>query len=65
MKLIESMIDLKDAKCIVESLNEFFFDIGSWFLVRRSSSKTVVLNSEVVCVHLHVEEAVVAPEGSP
>jgi len=36
-----------------------------WLVVGRGASDAVPLNAEVVLVHVHVEEAIVAPVGAP
>ena len=38
---------------------------GGWLLVGWDSGNAVLLDSEVILAHLHVEEAVVTPVGSP
>ena len=47
------------------SLNEFGFSSALWLGVGWDSGDAVLLDSEVVLAHLHVEEAVIAPVGTP
>ena len=46
------------------SLSEFDAASGGLF-VRRGASNAVALDSEIIVVHVHVEEAVVTPVGAP
>merc|ERR1719266_619643 len=46
-----------------QSLDEFLGTV--WLVVGGDSSNAVLLDSEVILVHLHVEESVVSPVGTP